>query len=130
MPKDLEPVVAQLKGSFGFKSYRLLDVLNLRARTGQREGEVDSQGGQLQIGGTLRPVHSQFRIRSVSIAADGRVRIDGLQLSSSQTSEIPKVNLGLNTDIDIKEGQKLVVGRMGIAPTQALFMVLTAHVEQ
>jgi len=39
-------------------------------------------------------------------------------------------NLGLDTDIDIKEGQKVVVGRLGIERNQALFLVLTAHIVQ
>ena len=37
-------------------------------------------------------------------------------------------NLNMNTDLDIKEGQKVVVGRFGISHDQALFLVLTARV--
>jgi hypothetical protein len=36
-------------------------------------------------------------------------------------------NLSLDADIDVKEGQKVVVGRLSIHD-QALFLVLTAHV--
>ena len=31
-------------------------------------------------------------------------------------------NLGIQTDLDIKEGQKVVVGRLGISHDQALFI--------
>ena len=37
-------------------------------------------------------------------------------------------DLGLNADVDIKEGQKVVVGRVGMSRDQALFLVLTARV--
>jgi antitoxin component of RelBE/YafQ-DinJ toxin-antitoxin module len=36
----------------------------------------------------------------------------------------------LQTDLDIKEGQKVVVGRMGLTSQQALFVVLTVKVLQ
>jgi antitoxin component of RelBE/YafQ-DinJ toxin-antitoxin module len=36
----------------------------------------------------------------------------------------------LSTDLDIKEGQKVVVGKVGIDPSQAMFLVLMAHVIQ
>ena len=39
-------------------------------------------------------------------------------------------DLGINQDMDIKEGQKAVVGRVGIAKDQALFLVLSAKVVQ
>jgi hypothetical protein len=37
-------------------------------------------------------------------------------------------NLGLTTDVDIKEGQKVVIGRMGIGKDQALFLVMTVKI--
>jgi hypothetical protein len=37
-------------------------------------------------------------------------------------------NLGISTDLDIKEGQKVVVGRLGISHEQALFLVVMAKV--
>lgn len=55
VPKELDSVVAQLKGSFAFKTYRLLDVLSLRTRTG-RGAQVSSAGGVVQLGGTPQAV--------------------------------------------------------------------------
>ena len=38
---------------------------------------------------------------------------------------------GILQDVDVKEGQKVVVGRSSLAgPQQALFLILTAHVIQ
>jgi hypothetical protein len=38
--------------------------------------------------------------------------------------------VGLSTDVDIKEGQKVVVGKMAMNPNEAMFLVLMAHVIQ
>ncbi len=135
LPKDLDTVVVQLKGSFPFKSYGLKDVLNLRTRTG-RGAETSSAGGAVQIGQASAPIITQFKVNSTSVGPDGTIRIDGLKSGSrmpvptagSGTPTWTYVDIGVNTDLDIKEGQKLVVGRVGISPDQALFLVLTARV--
>src|SRR5947209_2426039 len=62
LPKDLEPVVTQLRNAFAFKNYRLLDVLVLRTRTGQRAG-TESSGGAITAGsGISKSVTSSFQI--------------------------------------------------------------------
>jgi hypothetical protein len=41
------------------------------------------------------------------------------------------INSGIDQDVDVKEGQKVVVGRSSLeGPQQALFLVLKAHVIQ
>ena len=142
LPKDLESVVSQLKNAFPFKTYRLLDTLTLRARSGQ-SASTSSSGGAVKIGENAQPITTRFQVKSASIAQDGStVRIDGMSTSTklpiatgSFGSGNPLVNtqytysdLGMNTDLDIKEGQKVVVGRFGISHDQALFLVLTARV--
>ena len=133
IPKDLESVVTQLKNAFPFKTYRLLDTLTLRSRSGQN-ASTTSSGGAVKIGENTQPITTDFRVKSASIAQDGStVRIDGL----ATTTRLPIAtggngyqvqNLNMGTDIDIKEGQKVVVGRFGISHDQALFLVLTARV--
>ncbi len=131
IPKDLESVVTQLKNTFPFKDYRVLDVLNLRARTGQRVDTTSSAA--VQVGGTSQPLITQLRINSATITPDGSsIRIDGLHADSrvpfsTGGNSFNYQNLGINTDLDIKEGQKVVVGRMGIG-NEALFLVLIAKV--
>jgi len=36
----------------------------------------------------------------------------------------------MNADLDIKEGQKVVVGKISMNPNEAMFLVLTARVAQ
>jgi len=38
--------------------------------------------------------------------------------------------LKLSASVDLKEGQKVAVGRIGVSHDQALFLVLTARVVQ
>jgi Bacterial type II/III secretion system short domain len=129
IPKDLESVVTQLRNTFPFKNYRVLDVLNLRARTGQRVNTTSSAA--VQVGGTTQPIISNLRINSVTIAPDGAaIRIDGMQAGtrvpfSTGGNNFNYQDLTMNTDLDVKEGQKVVVGRMGIG-NEAIFLVLTA----
>lgn len=135
LPKDLDPVVTQLRSSFPFKSYRLLDVLTLRTRERQRAA-TDSSGGAIQLGTVTKPVTSNFGINGSSIGVDGTtVRLDGLRAATRIPTETGPgqfsfQELNLSTDVDIKEGQKVVIGRHGISRDQALFLVLSAKVVQ
>jgi hypothetical protein len=134
-PKDLDSVVTQLRNTFPFKNYRQLDVMTLRTRTGQRAG-TESSGGSMQFGTITKPVVTSFSLNSSSVGADGStVRIDQIRSNTRIPVETSPGNfnyqeLTLTTDLDIKEGQKVVMGRMGINREQALFLVLTARLVQ
>jgi len=134
IPKDLDSVVTQLKNAFAFKAYSLLDVLTLRTRTGQSANS--SSGGAMQFPGRSEPVTTNFSIRSASIGSDGStVRIDNLKSNikmpmTSGGGGLTYQDLGISTDVDIKEGQKVVIGRLGISKDQALFLVMTVKIVQ
>jgi hypothetical protein len=124
VPKELDSVATQLKAAFPFKNYGLLDVLTFRTRTGQSVSTT-SAGGSLQIGNATVSVITTVRIASVSVESDGStVRIDKMDSRYQWSGQ----NLGISTDLDIKEGQKVVVGRLGISHEQALFLVMMAKV--
>jgi hypothetical protein len=134
IPKDLDSVAAQLKATFPFKNYGLLDVLTFRTRTGQYVSTTSS-GGSFQIGSRPVSVISSLRIASISVESDGStVRID--KMNSNYRVPVPTgsgeqynyQDLGIQTDLDIKEGQKVVVGRLGISHDQALFLIMMAKV--
>jgi hypothetical protein len=143
VPKELDSVVTQLKNSFAFKAYRLLDELTLRTRAGFR---ADTSGAPGPIGPGSPSITTQFRIQSAALSADGStVRIDRMQAgvhlpvpvgtfqpgaagAAAINTQYSFQDLGVNADIDIKEGQKVVVGRLSVNKDQALFLVLTARV--
>lgn len=53
IPQELRSTVAQLKNSFPFKNYGLLDVLSLRARSGVSAETVGQYGKRI----------TQFKVR-------------------------------------------------------------------
>jgi len=128
IPPDLQSTVSTLKTTFPFKTYEMLDTLSLRARSG-----VGAQStGQLS-GGRL----TNFSVNSASLEADGSmIRLDhlhaGLRIPHSQGQGKGDIYMdtGISTDIvDVKEGQKLVVGRSSLdGPEKAMFLILIAKV--
>jgi hypothetical protein len=129
IPTDLQGTVTTLKNTFPFKNYGLLDVLSLRTRA----GVPASTSGQLSQGRL-----TSFSVNSAALEGDGTM----IQLNNLHAGlKIPFVNkegvtnymdTGLHTDVvDVKEGQKLVVGRSSLnGPDTALFLVLIAKVAQ
>ena len=129
IPSDLQSTVTTLKSTFPFKNYGLLDVLSLRARAGVSA----STSGQLN-GGRL----TSFSVGSASLEGDGTM-IQLNRLHAGLRIPIPDkdgktsyLDTGMSTEVvDVKEGQKLVVGRSSLnGPDTALFLVLIAKVEQ
>ena len=131
-------MITQLKNAFTFKEYKMMDVLTLRTRTGS-----DAETSGILNAGTP-PKMSQFSIRNVTIGDDGTIRIDrmhaGLRIPYRQPSAVGEhaapgkaeyVNSGIDQNVDVKEGQKVVVGRSSLeGPEKALFLILTAQVIQ
>jgi len=136
MPKDLDSVLAQLKSVFTYRSYKLGDVLTLRGRTG-KQLETSGSGWSVHVDENRSiPVATQFSVRAVTISPDGMIHMDGLRASNqalhpADAAAVPgSAATTLNTDLDIKEGQKVVVGKMAMNPNEALFLVLMARVAQ
>jgi hypothetical protein len=136
VPKDLDSVVTQLKGNFPYTQYRLLDVLTLRTRSGQ-PAEASSIGSSVTVEQASQPIINQFRVSAASVNPDGTtIRIDRMKAGEripvvTGKGELTYIDVGYSADgLDIKEGQKVVVGRLGASKDQALFLVLMAKVMQ
>jgi hypothetical protein len=142
VPAELEPVVKQLKSTFSYKGYQLIDTEVIRVRAGQGgdvSGVVDN-APSLDGNRTISKVG--FRSASVSTDEKGRaIRIDGLKVglripvASSGPGVGPGqkqyqyIDTGLNTDVDVREGQKVVVGKANMdGSDRASIVVLTAKV--
>jgi hypothetical protein len=128
VPADIRDVIAQLKGTFTYKDYRMLDVLTLRTREGTRAdttGILDSKSSPPRL--------TRFAISGSSVSSDGAIiRIDRLHAGLRIPVGGPKpeyVDTGVDQDIDVKAGQKVVVGRASLeGPDKALFLILTARI--
>lgn len=144
IPQDLRDVITQLKGTFTFKEYKMLDVLTLRTRAGS---SAETSG---ILNAAIPPRMSQFSIRNTTVSEDGTtIRIDrmhaGLKIpfthrdggaadpksGAKRQDSFEYIDSMIDQDVDVKEGQKVVVGRSSLeGPQQALFLILTAHVTQ
>jgi hypothetical protein len=130
VPAEIRDVITQLKGTFTFKDYRMLDVLTIRTRAGspaESTGILDTKSNPPRL--------SMFSVRNATVSEDGAtVRLDrmhaGLRIpTSAAPGKTEYTNTGIDQDIDVKEGQKVVVGRSSLeGPAQALFLILTAKV--
>ncbi|HTX35817.1 MAG TPA: hypothetical protein VME43_12385 [Bryobacteraceae bacterium] len=124
IPADLQSTVAALKSTFPFKNYGLLDVLSLRSRSG-----VGASTSGVLSGNRV----TQFSVNSATMEPESMVRLDHLRAGlrtplPAGEGKITYLDTGINTDVmDVKEGQKLVVGRSSVnGPDRALFLVLIA----
>jgi hypothetical protein len=129
IPAELRDVIAQLKSTFAFKEYTMLDTLTLRSRAGSSAETT----GVLSPPTSAHPRLSQFSIRNATVSDDPTIRIDrmhaGLRIPVPTQAKVEYLNTGIDQDIDIKEGQKIVVGRASLeGPEKALFIILTARV--
>lgn len=148
LPAELDPVAKQLKAVFGFNDLRLLDSLLLRTR----EGIPAEASGNAGITNAAIPNATstyQLRIAKSSVNSSERgntIRLDGFrfgirvpypiasfQAGVGSTGAVPVstqfqfTEVGFNTELDIREGQKVVVGKTKVDNTGSAFiLVLTA----
>lgn len=126
IPQELQGTVTQLKASFPFKAYELVDVLSLRARSGVSAETVGQYGKRI----------TQFKVRSATLDPDGTmIRLDNLHAGLrnplvDQQGKVTFMDTGISADVvDVKAGQQLVIGRSSLdGPQKALFLVLIAKV--
>ena len=129
-PEALASTAKQLHGVFAYKGYQLLDSFVLRGRDGQNSGSAE---------GTLKNATYTFRYNRASVH-DGTPRIVNLQSLNLQVrtpsgyhdekGNIQYKSTGLSSDIDIRDGQKVVVGKSDINNGEnPLILVVTAKVE-
>jgi hypothetical protein len=142
IPSELQAVINQLKGVFAYQGFHLLDTLVMRSRDGERgelSGTVPGSSAEVPIFYTL-----SFLARAASDDKERVIRIDKLNLgvrmpitikrAGQEKPEYEYQNTGLNTSIDVREGQKVIVGKPTTSLSSAdesknaLIVVVTAKV--
>jgi hypothetical protein len=129
VPQDLGSTVKQLHSVFAYKSYKLSESFILRGRSGNAltEGILPGNG-----------LHYSFRYNGVRVSGDAprAVHLDGLNLVLSRPSaptkdgkQVSESVARIYTDLDIREGQKTVVGKSSINSTgDALILVIVPKI--
>ncbi len=147
LPTELQPVIKQLRSTFSYQGYRLLDTLVLRTREDSAAEVSGVPPHTSEKPGAPPPVYN-FRFKSARVTSDekGRViwlhemrlgaRVPIATTTVGGTGTNPVVNkqyqymdTGIAADVDIREGQKVVVGKANIeGPDKALFLVVSAKI--
>lgn len=122
VPQDLAETLQQLRGVFAYKSYKLIEAVTLRGRN----------NGGAEVGGEL-PDYSfyDFKYGRARISAEvpHMVHLDSLRLEITRrhSNRIDTIAL-VSTDLDVRDGQKTVVGKSAVNRTDALFLVIVPKV--
>jgi type II secretory pathway component GspD/PulD (secretin) len=136
----VQPVIKQLGAIFPYKSYGLLSTMLLRSQ----QGKVTESSGILNY--SLSPEASQhpatygISYNSASISSPKAKPVIHLEnfrfnarlgISTSKTPNATQyqiVDIGTKSDVDLREGQKVVIGKTDVATDgSAIFIVLTAN---
>jgi hypothetical protein len=144
IPGDLGPVVKQLRVIFPYKRYQVLNSMLLRSREGtmaQNEGTMKSLA---QIQGQPQPTVYSIRYDAATVTPEEGRPVIHLRnfrfathipvVSSEKTGVTPSVTeaprqiqVSVISDVDLREGQKIVVGKANFEnDDSALFVVLAA----
>jgi hypothetical protein len=138
IPSELEPVIKQLRKTFTYQSFRLLESAVVRGR----ENAPLQTSGQLLVPSKpedLKRTYHLFTDRvSISPSEKGNmVRFDRLRFTlrapdyvvMNLTKKAEYIDSGVNADIDVREGQKVVVGKSSLdAAEGTFFLIVTAKV--
>ena len=123
VPAQLEPALKQLRSTFTYKSYQLLDTLWMRNRVGKEAKttgnfRVDELDGKSRTAGPY-----SFSCLISHVTDDGKgavIHLDNIQLGTQRGN--------ISTNIDIRPGQMVVVGKTSFEGNQALIAVITAKI--
>lgn len=128
VPADLEPAVKQLKATFGYNDFRLLDSLLIRAQEGSlvlTDGNTAAPNAELPAAQGSYELKINRGIRVIPDEKSTRIRLDAFTFRL----KVAGAFVNFNTDVDVREGQKVVIGKAkGDASAGALILVLSARV--
>jgi hypothetical protein len=123
---DLAPIIRQLKAVFPYGGYQLLDTMMIRSREGRQsrsDGILKSfPSTQTAVLDHGYHVHCDLGDRS-NAGSDRTVRLDRFMF----TTRADKYDISIDTNFDLQNGQKVVVGNTNIdGGNSALFVAVSA----
>ena len=134
IPVDLAGVAQQLRNAFGLKSIRVLETAVLRGSEfmGAATNGVMAPPGKVDHPATYSISYDRADVSTGIKGAN--VRLNKLRFNAKLPlavgpASVQLFDTGLTTDIDVREGQKVVVGKTSIDnASQSIFLVVTAKV--
>lgn len=136
VPPELEGVAKQLKNLFSYQGFRLLDTMVLRVRDGSTGGTTAVGTPPATLPDSPQKTFYEVRFREVRVAPDEKgnvVRIQDLWFNAKVPSvsggNVQFMDSGFKTGIDVREGQKVVVGKANMdGSNNAMTLVVSAKV--
>jgi len=126
IPAAIEEAVAEMKKTFAYTDYKLLDTVSTDVR---HHAEVENILPGASSAGTAYSYTINYGNSAVS--NDGKtVNVNSFRFSLRIPSGGTYLSTGITTDVAIHEGQKLVLGkvRIGLDDSVNIFLVLTVKV--
>jgi hypothetical protein len=136
----MAPVVKQLRAVFPYKNYQLLSSMLLRSSEGAKAGNNGVMKSLGKSGAAPRANGYGVGYDEANVSSEEGKPIIHLrhfsfrtavatQYGSSNTTQWVSNDVSIQTDIDLREGQKVVAGKANVDNSDlALFVVLTARV--
>ena len=128
VPQDLAGTVKQLRSIFSYKGYKLAESFLLRGRLGagaRAAGILPGDGG----------LKYEFRYAMITASTPPLLRISGLLVVLTKAPRrvgaqtIIDTVASVQTDLDIREGQKTVVGKSSVSSTgDALIIIIVPKI--
>jgi hypothetical protein len=149
LPSELEKIAAELRKIFRYQSLRVLDTIVMRVAAGGVARAATVTSSLLTVPGlALPPSRLTLEAFNVMVSLRGErklIRVQPLQLNgvvslpaSASTTDpqqpvvpasLSQQNVGFDTNLDIPDGQKVIVGKANLGTTEnALILVLGARV--
>ena len=134
---DLDPVIKQLKGVFSYRAYRLLDSFVLRVREGHT---ADSNGFLSPLAGNMpggAKTTYGFSLHTLGTSVLDKNRVVALygfnfklRVPYASGGSVNYSESTIHTDLSVKEGQKVVVGKSSLVDGSdgALILVVSAKI--
>lgn len=139
VPRALDDVARQLEAVFGYTSVRLVEVTAMRVRNGSH-GKINGILPQRLADDREARYSFKFDRLFVTEDASGRsIRLDGLNAGVQAPHTFVEdgkpvtryMETGIVTDIDIREGQKAVIGKTSIeGGAETVFVVVTGTISK
>ena len=139
LPADLEPVAKQLRAATQYKQVEVWDVVPMRIQEGKETNQsarlpsktLGVQGANPMAQIRLKPdaVTQRDSVRSVRFEHfNVNFRIHYSTGGGPLNTQYQIMEVGLNTSGDFKEGQKTVLGKIGLDDDSAVFVVVALKV--
>lgn len=127
LPEELSGVAKQVKGLLGMTALKLVESIQIRSRAGAG-GEASGVMGK----STGNPSLYQLRFGEVSVEGEPGarfLRLSRLKFGGKIATGSNYLETGFNTDVDLRDGQKIVIGKSSLDTSGTpYFVVVTGKV--